>query len=92
MKLRADVSDIRQQIGKTALLHALVPHLLALMTWAAVQLWATKLDTAVYADHLAKEEMQATVDSIRVERQAHQIAQLRCAAKPATCRGGTHGH
>lgn len=82
--LSTDVSEIRTQIGKTAL-GMLSSLLLALITWAAVQVWATKLDVSTYTDHLAQDAMHDKLDSIHAARQDWQIAQVRCTVHIAKC-------
>lgn len=76
MKLRNDVSEVRRLMGRTVL-GMLSSLLLALISWGAVQLWASKLDVSVYADDHARLALHTQIDSLRlahIERQVFAIA------------------
>lgn len=86
----ADVSAVRNEIGKAAL-GMLSSLLLALISWGAVQLWASKLSVEDYGAQRAKDVQRSQLDSVHIARQDREIAQLQCAVNHARCKGDRRG-
>lgn len=71
----------RDQIGKWVL-GVLAALLVAVATWTARTLWASKLDVADYGVHLSKDALHDQLDSVWHVEQGKKMDEVLCTLKP----------
>jgi hypothetical protein len=83
-----NVSALRNQIGK-ATLGVLSALLIALVSWGARSLWATKVDVDDFSKqmhaHLQEHALERQLDSVWHAQQGRKMDEVLCTLKPTRC-------
>lgn len=82
-----NVSALRNQVGK-ATLGILSALLIALLSWGARSLWATKTDVDDFVKHLQTHALHEQLDSVWHAEQGRKMDEVLCTIKPQSRRCG----